>query len=280
MIGLPILSAVLASKPGVSHAELGDYSLHCEGNPRLLFTEKEPNNERLFGKPNASPYVKDGINNYVVAGRQEAINPNYTGIKAAAHYQRSVGAGATEIIRLRLSNAALGVGGPFGTRFDQIIEARRREADAFYRAITPAGVGEDAANVIRQALAGMLWSKQYFFIDIAAGVLRTEPSGLFGEIHHDRPGLEDRDRGAAAHRLVVDNRRHPAVRRNLQKFGSELVPAADIDRFDRVWKPQFLQKNDDLLAVSGRPEIEVDHWVFSCSSWQRAEHGGMPVAAL
>jgi hypothetical protein len=147
-----------------SHAELGDYSLSCEGNPHLLFTENDTNNERLFGTPNTSPYVKDAINNYVVAGRQEAVNPNRTGTKAAAHYQVNVGAGATSVIRLRLSDTA--AGNPFGSQFDQIIEQRRREADAFYKTITPARVGEDEANVMRQALAGMLWSKQYFFYDV------------------------------------------------------------------------------------------------------------------
>jgi hypothetical protein len=139
-----------------SHAELGDCSLSCEGNPRLLFTENDTNNERLFGTPNASSYVKDGINNYVVAGRQEAVNPNRTGTKAAAHYQVNIVAGATSVIRLRLSDTA--AGNPFGGQFDQIIEQRRHEADAFYEAITPARVGEDGANVMRQALAGMLWA--------------------------------------------------------------------------------------------------------------------------
>src|SRR5271154_3609193 len=147
-----------------SHPELGDYSLSCEGNPRLLFTENDTNNERLFGTPNASPYVKDGINNFVVAGRQDAVNPNRTGTKAAAHYQVNVGAGATSVIRLRLSDAA--AGNPFGNQFAQIIDQRRREADAFYEAITPAPGGEDEANGMRQALAGMLWSKQYFFYDV------------------------------------------------------------------------------------------------------------------
>ncbi len=146
-----------------SHAELGDYLLSCEGNPHLLFTENETNNERLFGTPNATPHVKDGINDYVVAGRQDAVNPARTGTKAAAHYQVDVGAGATSLIRLRLNGSA--TGNPFGARFDQIIDERRREADAFYQAITPARVGEDEANVMRQALAGMLWSKQYFFLD-------------------------------------------------------------------------------------------------------------------
>ncbi len=146
-----------------SHAELGDFLLHCDGNPRLLFTENDTNNERIFGRPNTTPYVKDGINDYVVSGRQEAVNPSQTGTKAAAHYQLDIGAGETAIIRLRLINTSPRT--PFGRQFDQIVEQRRREADEFYRAITPARVGEDAANVMRQALAGMLWSKQYFFYD-------------------------------------------------------------------------------------------------------------------
>ncbi len=146
-----------------SHAELGDFLLHCDGNPRLLFTENDTNNERIFGRPNTTPYVKDGVNDYVVSGRQEAANPSQTGTKAAAHYQLDIGAGETAIIRLRLSNTSPRT--PFGRQFDQIVKQRRREADEFYRAITPARVGEDAANVMRQALAGMLWSKQYFFYD-------------------------------------------------------------------------------------------------------------------
>ena len=146
-----------------SHAELGDYTLCCDENPELLFTENETNNQRVFGIPNQGPFVKDGINNCVVSGRQEEINPNQTGTKAAAHYRVDIGAGATTRIRLRLRNVASGE--PFGGQFEQIIEQRRREADAFYRAITPPGLSEDAARVLRQALAGMLWSKQFFFLD-------------------------------------------------------------------------------------------------------------------
>jgi hypothetical protein len=146
-----------------SHAELGGFLLHCDGNPPLLFAENDTNNEGIFGSPNTTPYVKDGINDYVVSGRQNAASANKTGTKAAAHYQLNVGAGETAIIRLRLSNTSPRT--PFGSQFNQIVEERRREADAFYQAITPARVGEDAANVMRQALAGMLWSKQYFFYD-------------------------------------------------------------------------------------------------------------------
>ena len=146
-----------------THAELGDFVLLCDGNPQLLFTENDTNSERLFGTPNGTPYVKDGINNYVVSGKQEAVNPSQTGTKAAANYQLNIGSGETAVIRLRLSDAASR--DRFGRQFDQIIEQRRGEANAFYQAITPARVGEDAARVMRQALAGMLWSKQYFFYD-------------------------------------------------------------------------------------------------------------------
>ena len=146
-------------------SSLGTYFLHCEGAAHLLFTENETNNQRLFGTPNPTPYVKDGINDYVVAGAQNAVNPNNTGTKAAAHYQLRLAAGTIGVIRLRLTHAAL-VEPPFGAGFTQIIETRRCEADEFYRVITPPGVGEDAANVMRQALAGMLWSKQFFFYDV------------------------------------------------------------------------------------------------------------------
>jgi hypothetical protein len=150
-----------------SHPELGDYVLHCRGNAALLFTENETNNERLFSSPNASAHVKDGINDYVVAGVSAAVNPAQTGSKAAAHYQLEVPAGGTAVVQLRLSNEAPKImGDPFDSRFAEIMQARRREANEFYRSITPAHVGADAADVMRQALAGMLWTKQYYFFDL------------------------------------------------------------------------------------------------------------------
>ena len=150
-----------------NHSQLGERYLYCEGDAPLLFTENETNNERIFGKPNASPYVKDGINNYVVHGKQDAVNLGQTGTKAAANYIISVGGCETTIIRLRLSDLEpAAIGDPFSS-FAQIMETRRGEADEFYRAITPERVREDEALVMRQALAGMLWSKQYFYFDVA-----------------------------------------------------------------------------------------------------------------
>jgi Glycosyl hydrolase family 63 C-terminal domain len=149
-----------------SHADLGERYLYCEGDAELLFTENETNNERIFGTANQSPYVKDGINNYVVGGKKDAVNPEKTGTKSAAHYQLNVGAGRAATVRLRLTDVApAAIGDPFKS-FAEIMETRKREADEFYKAITPTRVSEDEALVMRQALAGMLWSKQFFFFDL------------------------------------------------------------------------------------------------------------------
>jgi hypothetical protein len=149
-----------------SHAELGERYFYCEGDVPLLFTENETNNERIFGTSNASRYVKDGINNYVVQGNDHSVNPEKTGTKSAAHYQLIVGAGQTATVRLRLSDLApAAMGDPFKS-FAEIMEIRQREANEFYKSITPARVSQDEALVMRQALAGMLWSKQFFFFDV------------------------------------------------------------------------------------------------------------------
>jgi hypothetical protein len=166
----PVLKQVVGKNDSgvvvASHAQLGERYLYCDGDAPLLFTENETNNERIFATSNASPFVKDAINDYVVHGRREAVNPDQRGTKTAVHYQVSVGAGKTATIRLRLSDLApAAIGDPFHS-FAETMQTRQREADEFYRAITPERVGEDEARVMRQALAGMLWSKQYFGFDL------------------------------------------------------------------------------------------------------------------
>ncbi len=147
--------------------EMGRRLLYAENASALLFTENETNARKLFGSPNASPYVKDGINDYVVANRQDAVNPDQTGTKCAAHYQLSIQPGGTETIRLRLCDPSTARSSkPFGREFADILETRRREADEFYRSITPENTSEDRARILRQAMAGMLWSKQYFGLDV------------------------------------------------------------------------------------------------------------------
>jgi hypothetical protein len=155
------------SAVAVTHSQLSEFIFSCEGEAPLLFTENTTNNERLFPwYPNESPYVKDGINNCVVQNNKAAVNPEKQGTKVAAHYQVNVGAGQTKVIRLRLSSISPDrKGKPFGKDFDAVFDDRLREADEFYKSVTPPSVGEDAANVMRQAIAGMLWSKQFFFFD-------------------------------------------------------------------------------------------------------------------
>jgi len=150
-----------------AHPRLGEFLLACEGEVPLLFTENETNHERLFpGQNNESPFVKDGINDFVVRGDQAAVNPARQGTKVAAHYRLEVGAGQSKVIRLRLSGKAAGPSGEaFGPEFEQTFVDRLGEADAFYRSVTPPGIGPEAARVMRQAIAGMLWSKQFFFFD-------------------------------------------------------------------------------------------------------------------
>jgi Glycosyl hydrolase family 63 C-terminal domain len=149
-----------------SHPAMGERYLYCDGARSLLFTENETNNQRIFGTANASPYVKDAFNEYVVLGRRDAVNPESRGTKSAALYQVNVGPGQTATIRLRLSPIApVSIGDPFSS-FAETLTTRQREADEFYRAVTPESVGQDEARVMRQALAGMLWSKQYFSFDV------------------------------------------------------------------------------------------------------------------
>jgi hypothetical protein len=149
-----------------SHAELGDRYLYCEGDVQLLFTENETNNQRIFGSPNLSAYVKDGINNYVVEGNEQGVNSQKTGTKASAQYKLNVAAGKTATIRLRLSDKAPAAIGDAFSSFGETMKTRKSEADEFYREVTPSHLSEDEALVLRQAMAGMLWSKQFFFFDV------------------------------------------------------------------------------------------------------------------
>jgi len=163
----PNLGSTGTSAVAARHPLLGELILFCEGEVPLLFTENETNHERLFpGLKNESPYVKDGINDWVVQGNQGAVNPGKQGTKVAADYRAMIDAGQTKVIRLRLSKSSPDQKcEPFGKQFEEVFANRLREADEFYKSVTPPSVSEDAANVMRQALAGMLWSKQFFFFD-------------------------------------------------------------------------------------------------------------------
>ena len=158
---------VLREKGGAivaTHPELGEHTLSCGGKPELLFTENETNAERLWGQPNPTPYVKDAFHRYVVSGEKGAVNPAKTGTKAAARYVLEVPAGGVEFVQLRLSKGP--ASGKFGAAFEEALRQRLLDADEFYERITPRPLGEDERRVHRQALAGMLWTKQYYYFDL------------------------------------------------------------------------------------------------------------------
>src|SRR5262245_20623687 len=140
---------------------LGRRWLYCEGASDLLFTENETNCGRLFGTPNASPWTKDGFHDYLVGGRRDAVNPGRFGTKAAAHYRLAIPAGQAVTVQLRLTGTAWG-STAFDPRFAATFSDRLREAEDFYATVIPTHLSADAKRVMRQALGGLLWSKQFY----------------------------------------------------------------------------------------------------------------------
>jgi hypothetical protein len=184
----PMLRQISTDSSGViraSHPHLGERFIYSEQPAELLFTENETNTQRLENKPNRTPYVKDGIGECIVHGRREAVNPERCGTKASAHYTIEVGAGKSRVVRLRLCERAPAQlvsardrsGEMFGASFDTALSARKREADEFYDNVIPGSLGADAKNITRQALSGMLWSKQFYYYDIAAWVKEHRHDG-------------------------------------------------------------------------------------------------------
>ncbi len=145
------------------HEQLGEYCLYCDQKSELLFTENETNKALAGG--GASGFAKDGIDKYVVHGLPAAVNSKLVGTKAAAHYRFPIGGGEEVSIRLRLRATALGKVHPFHN-FDKQMAVRRQEADEFYDSVIPAALSKDEANVMRQSLAGMLLSKQFYYFDV------------------------------------------------------------------------------------------------------------------
>src|SRR5438876_477793 len=175
----------------LAHKAYGKRWLLCEGEPELLFTENETNAKKLFGSENRTPFVKDGINDYVVHGNQDAVNQEKSGTKAAARYNLRIAPGASVTVRLRLTDQEPKVArmsaprlvlaqAPktelFGQAFEVIFSARRKEADEFYAMRAPKDISEDARNVQRQAFARLLWSKQFYHFDVRTW-LEGDPAG-------------------------------------------------------------------------------------------------------
>src|SRR6266487_1232759 len=158
------------------HVTLGEYWLTCqcgENRPEFLFTENESNAERLWAVANRTPYVKDGINEAVVHGAVGTVNPDGFGTKAATHYTFVIAPGETEVVMLRLSATQHAT--PF-TGAEEVFKTRQAEADSYYMTCGAKNLSEDARSVQRQAFAGLLWSKQFYYYDVDMW-LNGDPAG-------------------------------------------------------------------------------------------------------
>jgi hypothetical protein len=166
--GVADLSVVLAE-----HELLGHRQLICQDDVPLLFTENDTNRQLLFGAENETPYVKDGIDRMVVEGDEDAVNPHRHGTKVSAHHVLTIAPGASASIRVRLTDADLAVPGrgdltsaSFTAEVDDILRQREAETDEFYTEVLAGGMDDEERRVVRLALSGMLWSKQYFGYDV------------------------------------------------------------------------------------------------------------------
>lgn len=165
----PIIRAHSGDGPAAmqaTHHQVGDWFLIADGAPANYFTNNETNTERLYQTENAVPFVKDGINERVVGGKPDAVNPDNTGTKAAFHYALMIPPGGSHTIKLRLSTPHDNTTQALGGGHDAVFAARIKEADEFYARFAPVGLSDDARNVQRQAYAGLIWSKQFYHFDV------------------------------------------------------------------------------------------------------------------
>jgi hypothetical protein len=158
-VARPFLRAVTSSSIELQEPQYGRRWLHCEGSPELVFTDNESNTAKLYGFDAGARFTKDSFHDYVIAGATNRVNPEQRGTKASALYRITLAAGETQTIRLRLTDVE---NAPLDRTFDRTFQQRKKEADEFYADIIPQDLSADARNVMRQSLAGLLWSKQFY----------------------------------------------------------------------------------------------------------------------
>ncbi len=249
---------VLRASAGAAHAtfELDESTsgrrwLHCQGAPRLLVTENETNTARLFGVPGPR-HAKDGINDAVVRGQADAVNPALEGTRGAAHYRLVVEPGQRAVIRLRLTDRRGDPDvDPFGTDFDGIVAARRREADEFYGVIIPDAESEDGARIMRQALAGLLWSKQFYHY-----VVRD---WLDGDPAQPRPPLQ---------------RRRGRNREWAHLFNADVISMPDT--WEYPWYAAWDLAFHAVPLALVDPEFAKDQLVLMLREWYMHPNGQLP----
>ena len=233
-----------------SHETLGNYWIYCDHPDGVLFTENETNKERLFDVPNDSPYVKDGINQYFIHGRHDAVNPANQGTKGAIHYKLQMAPNETKVVKLVLSNRK-DLSDPFGQSFDVIFNQRKQEADAFYERIASYPLSDDMRAVQRQAFAGLLWNKQCYHYNVSKW-LKGDPT--------QPPPPEERKEGRNQHWPYVD--------------------AFDVFSMPDKWEyPWFAAWDLSFHAVSFAlidPEFAKRQLLLLTREWYMAPNGQLP----
>jgi hypothetical protein len=238
--GLDDRRPALVAKDGMIVAD--HLTLEGDGAPELLFCENESNRERLWGAGNTTPFPKDGIARHVVAG-EPTVNPDQTGTKAALRYRLTVAGGQSAQIKLRLG------GGP--EDFDAVMAARQAEADAFYAGLTPAGATADEANVMRQAFAGMLWSKQFFHYDVERW-LDGDPAGP--------PPPEERKTARNAEWRHLNN--------------ADVISMPD--KWEYPWFAAWDLAFHCVALASVDPDFAKDQLLLMCREWYMHPNGQLP----
>lgn len=218
--------------------------------PGLLFTENETNFQRLFGVGNRTPYVKDGINDYLVYGRRDAVNPQPEGTKVAANYCVEIPPGQSTVFRLRLtsdfpSEDVLSSG------FDSVMEQRLAEANEFYSHIIPATLSADAQGVFRQALGGLFWSKQFYYYDVRTW-LQGDPAGP--------PPPPEREMG----------RNHSWI----HLYNSDVISMPD--KWEYPWYAAWDLSFHCVATALADPEYAKEQLILLVREWYQHPNGQLP----
>jgi hypothetical protein len=254
----PAMAATSDTSVGIEHPFLGSLELLAapgqDGAPAVLFCENETNTARLFGSAPVTPYPKDGINDHVVHG-SSTVNPERTGTKCAFWYKLSVPSGETAEVRLRLRPASQkakgGTSSAFGAKFGKVMAQRRAEADEFYAELTPKAASADEAMVMRQAFAGLLWSKQLFYYDVARW--------LDGDPAQPVPPRE---------RLAGRNSRW----RNLDAFDIMSMP----DKWEYPWYAAWDLAFHCVALAHVDPAFAKYQLILLCREWFQHPNGALP----
>jgi hypothetical protein len=239
----------------VSHPSLGELELLVGPDPTgvaptLLFCENETNTQRLYGVAGATPYPKDGVNDHVVTGA-DTVNPTRRGTKAAAWYRADVAPQATIELRLRLRPTDADPTTALGQDFDDVVATRRTEADAFYADLTPPAASADEAMVMRQAFAGMLWSKQLYYYDVARW--------LDGDPGQPEP---------PASRRTGRNSRW----RTFNSFDVMSMP----DKWEYPWFASWDLAFHCISLAHVDPDFAKDQLLLVCREWFQHPNGALP----